>query len=318
MPDRTKKLGFFKNVFSIFIVILGICYLYKYQDQLSLLKSVNLLSFFLLLVYGFFSYLIIALAFKYQIRIFNIKLPFREWFGLTATNTMYNYFLPARGGFLARAYYLKKKYGFEYSKYISLLSGALLIGFLISSFSAVMSLIMIFFIYGAVYVQLLYLSLALFIGTFMGILIFWFLPTNFIKYPSRRLTDFFFNIIKGLQYFQNSKKTLALVMSIHFVTILFFGLRLYFAFLALGVEVNFLYIVVVQSLVAFTMVVSLTPGNLGIKEGIIGMLATMMDIPLSDAIMAAAIDRSVAMVIVFIFGGIYHFVLLREPLKKVL
>jgi uncharacterized protein (TIRG00374 family) len=198
------------------------------------------------------------------------------------------------------------------------LSGALLIGFLISSFSAVMSLIMIFFIYGAVYVQLLYLSLALFIGTFMGILIFWFLPTNFIKYPSRRLTDFFFNIIKGLQYFQNSKKTLALVMSIHFVTILFFGLRLYFAFLALGVEVNFLYIVVVQSLVAFTMVVSLTPGNLGIKEGIIGMLATMMDIPLSDAIMAAAIDRSVAMVIVFIFGGIYHFVLLREPLKKVL
>jgi len=60
------------------------------------------------------------------------------------------------------------------------------------------------------------------------------------------------------------------------------------------------------------MVFSITPGNIGIKEGIISILSTMMGIPISDAIMAAAIDRAVAMIIVFIFGGIYHFVLMRK------
>ena len=310
-----KKL--IQTILSIGIISAAIFFLYMNWDLFYAVRDINYKFFLFILFYAYISYLSIALAFKYQIQVFNIKLPFKEWFGLSATNTMYNYFLPARGGFVARAYYLNKKYGFEYSKYISLLSGAFLIGFLISSFTAITCLIMLYLIYGAMYAQLLYVSIALFIGTLISILIFWHFPTKFIRTPWRRLTEFFFNIITGLRFFQNSKKALFMVMITHFSMILFLGLRLYFAFLALGVEVNFLYIVVVQSLVAFSMVISLTPGNLGIKEGIIGLLATMMGIPLSDAIMAAAIDRAVAMIIVFTFGGIYHFVLLREPLEKV-
>lgn len=38
--------------------------------------------------------------------------------------------------------------------------------------------------------------------------------------------------------------------------------------------------------------------------------------PLKEAIMAAAIDRAVAMIIVFTLGGIYHFVLMRELNKE--
>ncbi len=45
--------------------------------------------------------------------------------GLTICHSMFNYDLPARGGTVVKAYYLKGKYGLGYSYYAALLAGSL-------------------------------------------------------------------------------------------------------------------------------------------------------------------------------------------------
>ena len=60
---------------------------------------------------------------------FNIKQPFKEWFGLSFVNTLFNYLLPFKVGTVVKATYLKKKYDFAISHSASILVFATLVGF---------------------------------------------------------------------------------------------------------------------------------------------------------------------------------------------
>jgi uncharacterized protein (TIRG00374 family) len=301
-----------KLTYTISILAFGVFYLHNNKEKLSLIDSINSEYLILLLVCGIIAYFPISLEFKYEMLLFKIKLKFKEWFGLSLINTMYNYFIPAGGGLFARAYYLKKKYNFDYSKYIALTGGASLLGFGVASFSALTLIILKYFLSGFFNADLLGISLLLFLGSLLLTLIF-------ILSPNLRLArgwKIFDTLIIGVQrsnnYFNSNYKILSYTIFSRFALIFFMGLRLFFSFKVLDIEVDLISILTIQSLIIFSMVISITPGNIGVKEGIIGLLATMIGIPLKDAILAAAIDRAVAMIIVFALGGIYHFILLRE------
>jgi len=90
------------------------------------------------------------------------------------------------------------------------------------------------------------------------------------------------------------------------------ALKLYWAFGAMGISVGFYNILIIQSLTNFSTVISVTPGNLGIKEGIIGSFAFVLNIPVADAVFAATIDRGISMVVTFILGIWFSRVLLSK------
>ena len=60
------------------------------------------------------------------------------------------------------------------------------------------------------------------------------------------------------------------------------------------------------------MVFSITPGNIGIKEGIIGLLSSMVGVNMPEAIFAATIDRVIAIIVTFVFGLYYSKILLSD------
>ena len=52
------------------------------------------------------------------------------------------------------------------------------------------------------------------------------------------------------------------------------------------------------------MILSLTPGNFGVSEGVIGFSENMLGIPLSTALSAAMLDRLISVIIAAIIVGI--------------
>jgi hypothetical protein len=60
------------------------------------------------------------------------------------------------------------------------------------------------------------------------------------------------------------------------------------------------------------MIFSTTHGNLGIKEGIIGLSSSILSISPEEALLGAVLDRVVAMIEVFGLGAVFSRMLLRK------
>jgi len=213
--------------------------------------------------------------------------------------------MPARGGTVLKAIYLKKKHNLNYTKFISLTTGAYLIGSFLASLSAIFFILINFLFYGIFYGKLFLISLSLSIVTLIFISIVKFFEISHILRNFPKIQKLIQNVEKGLSLFKGNNNLLAKIVVFKFLFIFIMGLKLYCAFIAIGIETNLLTILIIQSLAVFSMFISLTPGNLGIREGIIGLLSAILDIPLKKALFGAFIDRAAMMCIVIFLGLIF-------------
>ncbi|MBN1997992.1 flippase-like domain-containing protein [candidate division KSB1 bacterium] len=301
-----------KYIIFVFIVLIAVIYFYFNGDKLKLLIRINWLDAVILFIFVFLSFLVLSYQFYYYMRIFKIRLLFREYFGLTVCSTMFNYYLPARGGLVARAFYLKKKHGFYYSHYTSLIVGSYLITY---NTTALFGLIVgiILYINGLqnqlnlifIFTFLLVVSLA---GTTILLII-----VRKKRFAGRsKVSNFFSRVKNGLKYFRQNRHLILNIISINLLFIVVMALRLYWSFCSLDISVNFFQIFCVSALANFTMVISITPANLGIREGIVGFSASLLGVELPDAILAAALDRLAGMIFNFAFGLYYSRLLLHD------
>ncbi|MFW6047637.1 MAG: lysylphosphatidylglycerol synthase domain-containing protein, partial [Candidatus Woesearchaeota archaeon] len=94
--------------------------------------------------------------------------------------------------------------------------------------------------------------------------------------------------------------------------ILAISLRLFVSYYVLGIQVYYPKLILVNSLVAFSMVFSVTPGNIGIKESIIGLSSSLLGISPDQALLGAVLDRIIAIIVVFGLGVVFSKLLLKK------
>jgi uncharacterized membrane protein YbhN (UPF0104 family) len=254
----------------------------------------------------------VAVGFRNSMILFKVPLKLKEWIGLSLTNSMYSYIIPFQGSMLLRAKYLKIRYGFEYSKYAALSGGSLLIGFWVAGISALFLLLTSYLTTGCYNKPLTLLVGSLLILTLALTLILWYIPESGIRIGWKGFDNPLAQVISGIKVFKTNFKQSIIISITSVLSFLLVGLRLYFSFHAVGVQVGLTNILIVQMVAVFSMVLTITPGNLVIREGIIGLLSNTLGIPIEVAILAATIDRVVGMAIIFLFGITFHFILIRE------
>jgi len=294
------------------IIIIAFTYLSYNAEDLLVLKKVSLINLWFLLLLSFIAVLANGCQFKYLSRIFHIKLTFTEWFGLTVTNTMFNYFTPARGGMIARALYMKKTYNLTLSEYASLIAGLNWFGFLISSLSAIVVSLGCYFFFNEFYKVIITFSFGfLFLCLIVGFILS---RANLSSLPisNRRIQNILSLVGQGLHRFKNNTRLLVPICFFCFCFLLLSAARLYCAFLSVGINVHWLKILLVQACIRLLLIVSITPGNLGVKEGIIGLFARVLGISIEQAMLGALVDRIIMMIIIFVFGIIYSKLLLNR------
>ena len=195
----------YKHFILLALAGIALWYGYTHKELFLNLKKISAFSLIALILLVFVSQILNGCMFKYLMRIFKTNLGFREWFGLSVCNTMFNYYLPARGGIVVRAYYLKKKYGFSYSHYTSLIVGSYIIIFMLSAGMGLVLTMLCKLMYGMLYGKLAAIFSGLLFLTITGTL----LLMLFLKLGKRFKNERFNNILEivkeGLVFFQKNR-----------------------------------------------------------------------------------------------------------------
>jgi len=304
-----------KHIISLFFVLfllLAGWYFYQHRSNLYLFDNIGVGDVIIIVMLSVMTFSLLGIQFNTITKIYRISLGFKEWFGLTIVNTMVSYYTPVKAGVAVRAFYLKKTHGLSYPNYTSLLATSYLINLLVASGTASFLSFLSYRGHPETYFHAFVLSVLLFAGT-LGCVAFLILFTSHVTFsPRNALTKIIFDIISGFRMLRQDRIVLCKTAFIQLALIFVMALKLYWAFGAMGISVGFYNILIIQSLTNFSTVISVTPGNLGIKEGIIGSFAFVLNIPVADAVFAATIDRGISMVVTFILGIWFSRVLLSK------
>jgi uncharacterized protein (TIRG00374 family) len=300
-----KKLwDYLKIAITVGVVAIFIFYFLNNKDDFNSVVSVPATYLLALFILKALEYLINGLFILVILGSFDKKMAIIESFYVSVISSLGNYFLPMRGGAVIRSVYLKKKFDFPYSHFISTLYGNYIIIFLLNSFIGLLSLLVI----GLKY-QFVSIPLTIFFGLlFLGML---FLSAVNIRFdiPLLQKLEFinFFRkklntVLDGWRIIRTNKKlvfTLFLLTASNFILI---TISYILEFDALKIQNSFVNIVLYNCLSSVSLLASLTPGSLGIREGIFLLTSNILNITNEQVMQLALLDRGILLItIIFLF-----------------
>lgn len=314
MKDIWKHL---KIIVTIGVLAYFIYYFYNNKSDLlavlqippKYLTGIFLLSALTIFVNGVFI--------KVILQSFNKVITILESFYVSVISSLGNYFLPMRGGAAIRSVYLKKKYNFSYAHFVSTLYGNYIIVFLVSSFIGLLSLVLIhikysisslplYFFFGVLFVVMLLLSLIKF-------------PLGKFKESKNKFLDRVLKIIKnilnGWNIIVTNKRLLLSLVLLTLINIFLGNILFYIQFKALNIDTNFINVILYNCLSGVSLLVSITPGSLGIREGIFSITSDILGINNEQIMQLALLDRGV-MLLCLVGLGVVLWVLTNIGSKR--
>ena len=275
-------------------------------EDLKPLISISPQNIVLLIISSLFFRLVSGYNFKILMLFFNIRLSFKEWFGLTAISTMTNYLFPVKAGMVAQAAYLKKRHLFSYTHFLSSFIVFLIFAFLVNSF---MGVILSLVSYPGKLIlenKLFLLFSAVSLVTFIMLCSLYFMKLIRIKW------HLFQRFTEGAGMFFNDRRNLFILALTQAVVVFSVSLRFLFAFWSIGISINIVSCAIIALIVSFSLLFSITPANMGIKEFFVVLSSKAVGITAAQGIMVALIDRGIDMIASFITGGICSYLLAKD------
>jgi len=292
-----------KNIISSLLtstVILAFTYyVFTNLSDFQSLFEISLLVIFIVGLSKLIKFFFNGLFIQWTIEVFTKRFSLSESVYVSILSAVGNFFGPLLGGATIRAVYLKKVHKLSYSFFLSTLAGYYVILFSIYSFLGVISLLFISEDTGK-----------------SGLLLFFFLwfifmlTMVFFRLPSRKkiknlekinqvikLLDIIYQIEDGWREILKRKNLLIKLIILALLGLLVTGLTTYIEFKAIGVSIGFAALGVHTALSATSILISITPGAIGIKEGILLINSSVMGVTNDQILQVALIDRGVTFIV---------------------
>jgi len=238
-------------------------------------------------------------AFDISISILGLNLNVLEWFTISNINNLYNYIIPFNGGQAVRARYLKSEYNFSYNSYISFISNLYLINLLISSMIALGIAAYLYFTTDKIEPYLILFLVGVTVALLTTLLAIRF---NFInKFEKLRKWKFLNKLMSNSTELLTSKQTFSLV-GIYLARLSFMCLRLFLLLGFLNFNVNFFDVFLVLCVAQFSTVLSITPGNIGVREVIISSLGIVIGLNFEEVLYITFIERGIILLLTLLLG----------------
>lgn len=283
------------TLLTVIILILFGIYLYNNQQILSVLMQINPIYIVTIISLFLLVFLLEGIFIKVTLNVFDKRIDLKEAYYLSIISRIGNYLLPMRAGAIFRATYLKNKYRFEYSKFLSTLYAYYILLFLINSFFALLSLIFKYINTGNTYPLVTGFFVLLFFIT-LGVILFR-KTTNLKNIESHKYIE---KVLTILNKFMNSWDMIVrkekLFISLIFITtgnILLNGLINYLEFTSLGIKATILDILLYTCLSGVSLLISITPGSLGLREAVFLVTSESIGITNEQVMQLAFLDRGV-------------------------
>jgi uncharacterized membrane protein YbhN (UPF0104 family) len=302
-----------RHTLSIVLLVLitaGIAfYLYSQRQLLVSLKNVSLAAAACLvalrLVFLATNGLFVR---EYALR-FGIRLAPEEWFGLAVTTTMGNYLTPFSGGMIARAAYLKHRHMFAYAQFATLLTFSHLVIFWVIGVAGMLTLLWL-----RQAIQVYWQLTAFFAAVVVAISALFISPP--VRLPwDNRLARILNTSLEGWAVVKNDWRLLTRFAIYSSITVLSNGMGFWIAYRALGTPISYAAAQLISLLAGFSLLVRITPGNLGIQEAVVGLSSGLLGTGAGEGLLAALLIRAATVLLAFTLGPIFSLVLTREVTK---
>ena len=281
-------------------VVAMVGYLALQRDVLEAIRAIPLWMAIVLVAISLGALAVQAMQYRAAVRIQAIDMPVGESTALTAANTMANYYLPARGGMVVRAAYMKRVYGFPLSRYGALTVSITGLTILVAAMIGVVGLIVSASISGDVnqrgLVTFAGVGIAVVSGVGAAIAL-----SGFAK-GDGRFAEVVRSFRAGMTMWAKSRRNLGVFLLWTVALFAAQGFRLWLSFRAVGVSVDLSGMMIIQAMAAVAFVLALTPGNIGLKEGAVVFSASLLNIDPDLALLASLIDRAAALIVTFGVG----------------
>ena len=287
----------------IAILYLLFKYILKNLNDFQNLQMNNPETILLMALVLLISFFVTSVLHINLLKPFRIKLNKNEAFGLAIITNFYNLKTPLRGGAAARAIYLKKKHDFPYVHFLATLSAIYILIFLVSSLTGIFSMLTLT---EKNYPILLVLSI--FTISLLSIIIF----SPRIKENGNKWLDRFIKVINGWHLIKNNKKIIIITIIISLVQVFLAAINNLIVYQIFNIEISLAMALFIASIGNLSIIISLTPGNLGIGDAISVFIANIIGIPLTEAIAANILLRTVNLAVILILGPIYSYKLIKK------
>jgi uncharacterized membrane protein YbhN (UPF0104 family) len=286
-----------KSVLGLVIVVFLVWYLAGHWEKLKALLKLSPQQLVIMYLLCFLLTLIAASVVQYLIGVLRVKAGFWDMVFLHNAATLLNY-VPMKFGTVFKANYLKRRYGLAYAHFATFFVYST---FLMTAIAAIVGLVVLLSVYGLCEYENKILAVVFVIAIIVSLL-FLFVPLPIPKgqgWLSTTLRNFMF----GRAQISKEKKTIFTVSVLLGVNLLLTAARLGIIYHSMGKNIHLGGYLVFSALSFVALCIALTPGSLGIRELVLGFGAVVVGIPLEVGILAAMIDRAIAISYAFIVGG---------------
>lgn len=218
---------------------------------------------------------------------------------LVQTMAILGNYLPMRMGTIMRFHYFKAVHGIEYMKFGGIVSVRVLFITFVAGFLGALTLLIWFDLSDLqdYVIVLIFISMCI-----APVILYFFRPK--VRVKNKVLVKIIGLFSQALTTVRENHRLSLLVILLLLVQFLILSVRLYVSFDAMGKSISpvaFLVLAPTATLLSF---ITITPGNVGLREWVIGVLSAMMAYDFDIAMFAGLLDRVVLMVCTFIFGSI--------------
>ncbi len=291
------------------LVVLAAWYGVRHPEIFSALRSMTFAHVLLSLLFLFGARWALALQLRTLSGCLGVRLGVWESFGLVMINTMYSYLAPGRAGLGAQGLYLKKKHALSFAHFGSLVAASnLLQAFATASMTLVVAIVgrqMGVPVPTSVLVALLtmlglIMAAGVGLGVFMGLA---------HRVPTKTLRSLCVRMSEGIRMLWGRKRVLLIVLALGIVRLAGLSGLLWMACSSVGLSVGIVPATTMTAFAILGLILPLTPGSLGVSEGIISGIGELWGFPLETLLLAALVRRAIAVLFTFALGTVATYLL---------
>jgi len=308
--DKTQKISLFKSLISIMALVAVIYLVGKHWNEFA--ELANKASYRMVAIIIACQIFLIALTgfpFKTLFSVLGTRLPAKEWISLSFASNFANYIAPFRPGLAIRYLFMRKRYQSTLKEMALVTLSYSMVLFLVSAL-LVLALLPFFQSPNIRQTSLLVFSGILVLIIFAALMVLIKYTKLLERLPEKILK--FVNALLGIV----RQRSVTLNLILQFIIINFLAaLTYYFAFLAFSVPINMANILIIAPLTTLASVITLTPGNIGITESIVGLITSYGGGDFSTGFLVTSLVR-VCNIVVSVGFGVFCSSYLMAIVKK--
>jgi uncharacterized protein (TIRG00374 family) len=290
---------YFRNGVGVVITIWLMVFMYSHWSVFSVTQNISSTHLILIGIGVIFTWIINSIQILLLFRAQKIQIGFIENLIVQTMTILCNY-LPMRIGTILRFRYFKTVHGLEYSRFGGIMAARALILLIASIFITVVAMLIGQFIDK-------YYQFVIIISTLIVLLLVTYYRYNVsFTIGNKVIRQLLCAFYSALQSIRNSPSLSFALFLLVLIQISLLACRLYFCFVAMGVDISLSSLFVVAPAGIVLSFVTISPGNFGVREWVMGVVTAATGYNFELAIFAGMIDRLVLTVLTFIFGSMSY------------